>query len=271
MSRLHDLERRIDAALRGMLRSSSPDQKRELLEVHRALLDEVTARVETLPRGKQAFPYTQLQVQILLPDPALRRSYELVFVEANALLREIRHRFEDQRVEVPENLAVQVELVAELPPDVAARGFDVRYGSIPGRQPAKELMEVQLTVIAGLAQQQQLCLKKKRINLGRLAEVTDADQRLTRRNDVAFRDDAPAPNPSVSRTHAHIEFDPETAVFRLFDDRSAHGTSVIRDGAVIPVPQGASKGVALRHGDEIALGQARLRFEEGCSEVKPRD
>ena len=84
MSRLRDLERRIDETLRGMLRSSSPDQKRELLEIHRALLDDVTAHVDTLRRGKQTFPYTQLQVQILLPDPALRRSYELVFVEADA-------------------------------------------------------------------------------------------------------------------------------------------------------------------------------------------
>ena len=127
-------------------------------------------------------------------------------------------------------------------------------------------MEVRLTVITGSAEEQQLCLKKKRIHLGRLAEVIDADGRLTRKNDVAFRDDGQAPNPSVSRAHAHIEFDPEKAVFRLFDDRSAHGTSIIRDGSVIPVPQGPSKGVALRHGDEIVLGQASLRFEEGCSE-----
>ena len=77
MSRLHDLERRIDEKLRGMLRSSSPDQKRELLEIHRALLDEVATHIDTLPRGKRAFAYRQLDVRILLPDPALRRSYEL--------------------------------------------------------------------------------------------------------------------------------------------------------------------------------------------------
>ena len=90
MSGLHDLERRIDEKLRGMLRSSSPDQKRELLEIHRALLDEVTAHVDRLQRGKQVFPYTQLDVRILLPDPALRRSYEVVFVEADALARDIQ-------------------------------------------------------------------------------------------------------------------------------------------------------------------------------------
>jgi FHA domain len=266
MSGLHDLERRIDEKLRGLLRSSPPDQKRELLEIHRALLDDVTAHVDRLARGKQVFSYTQLEVRILLPDPALRRSYEVVFVEADALARDIRLRLEDQRVELPPRLAVKVELVMELPPDLAARGFDVHYSSIPTPQPSEEGIEILLTVIAGSAEQQQLCLKKKRINLGRLVEVIDADGRLTRKNDVAFRDDAQPPNPSVSRTHAHIEFDPEKGVFRLFDDRSAHGTTVLRDGSVIPVPQGLSKGIALRHGDEIVLGQARLRFEEGCSE-----
>ena len=124
-------------------------------------------------------------------------------------------------------------------------------------------------MIAGSAEQLQLCLKKKRINLGRLVEVIDAEGRLTRKNDVAFRDDSQAPNPSVSRAHAHIEFDPERAVFRLFDDRSAHGTTVIRDGSVIPVPQGPSKWLALRHGDEIVLGQASLRFEEAVPNSFP--
>src|ERR1700691_6615487 len=142
MSRLHDLERRIDETLRGMLRSSSPDQKRDLLEIHRAVLDDVAAHVDTLPRGKQVFAYTQLEVRILLPDPALRRSYELVYVEGDALARDIRLRLEDQRVELPVHLAVQVELVPELPADVAARGFDVHYGSTPTPQISEMVMEV---------------------------------------------------------------------------------------------------------------------------------
>ena len=127
----------------------------------------------------------QLDVQIVLPDPALRRSYELVFVEGDALARDIRLRLEDQRVELPVHLAVQIELVTELSPAVAARGFDVHYGSIPAPQPSEKVMEVRLTVITGSAEEQQHCLKKKRIHLGRLAEVIDADGRLTRKNDVA--------------------------------------------------------------------------------------
>ncbi len=260
MSRLHDLERRIDEKLRGLLRSSSPDQKRELLEVHRAVLDDVAAHVDTLPRARRAFVYTQLSVLILLPDPALRRSYELVFVDGDALSRDIRQRLVDQRVELPAQIAVHVELVLELPPDVAARGFDVHYGIASTEQTPEEVIDVRFTIISGSAQQPELLLKKKRINLGRLAEVVDAEQRLTRQNDVAFRDDAEAANQSVSRAHAHIEFEAGKAEFRLYDDRSAHGSAVVRQGTVIPVPSGPSKGVALRDGDEIVLGQARLRF-----------
>ena len=268
MSRLHDLERRIDEKLRGLLSSSSPHQKRELLEVHRAVLDDVAAHIDTLPRGKKAFLYTLLEVHILLPAPELRRSYELVFVEADALARDIRQRLEDQRVELPSHLAVRVELVPELPSDVMARGFDVHFANTPVSQPTKEMTEIVLTVIAGTAQQQDFRLTKKRINLGRLAEVTDAEQRLTRQNDVAFRDDAPAPNSTVSRAHAHIEFDSEKAIFRLFDDRSALGTTVLRNGSIIPVPPGPSKGIALHHGDEIVLGRARIRFEETSSPLE---
>jgi hypothetical protein len=45
---------------------------------------------------------------------------------------------------------------------------------------------------------------------------------------------------------------------RLFDDRSAHGTSIVRNGKTISVPAG-SKGVRLQSGDEVVLGDARLR------------
>lgn len=262
MSRLHDLERRIDEKLRGLLSSSSPDQKRELLEVHRAVLDDVSAHIDALPRSRKVFAYTQLEVHILLADPALRRSFELVFVEADALARDVRALLDDQRVEWPAHLAVQVTLVPELPPDVATRGFDVHYTSAPAAQRAAEAVKILLTVLTGVAEQQEVHLQKKRINLGRLAQVVDADRRLARQNDVAFRDEAAAPNSSVSRAHAHMEFDPEQGLYRLFDDRSAHGTSVVRDGTIIPVPPGPSRGVVLLNGDEIVLGQARVRYEE---------
>jgi predicted component of type VI protein secretion system len=62
----------------------------------------------------------------------------------------------------------------------------------------------------------------------------------------------------VSRRHAHITAGPEPDCWRIHDDGSAHGTSVLRNGATIAVRTGA-RGIRLRDGDEIVLGEARIR------------
>src|SRR5262249_41383409 len=90
--------------------------------------------------------------------------------------------------------------------------------------------------------------------------VRDNQNRLMRTNHVAFTECAEEPNPSVSRRHAHIEAAGSPAEYRLYDDRSAHGTSVQRSGVTIVVPPGP-RGIRLQSGDEIALGEARVQVE----------
>ena len=46
-------------------------------------------------------------------------------------------------------------------------------------------------------------------------------------------------NQSVSRRHAHISYEPLTRSFRLDDDGSEHGTSIVRPGRSFTVPRGA--------------------------------
>jgi hypothetical protein len=87
--------------------------------------------------------------------------------------------------------------------------------------------------------------------------VRDRRNRLLRTNHVAFTDAADAINETVSRAHAHIDVG-SSGECRLFDDRSSHGTSIVRNGKTINVPAG-SRGVRLQGGDEIVLGEARLR------------
>jgi hypothetical protein len=57
-----------------------------------------------------------------------------------------------------------------------------------------------------------------------------------------------------------VEYDDRSGDYRIFDDRSAHGTGVVRLGRTIAVSPG-SRGVRLLPGDEIVLGEARLRVE----------
>lgn len=262
MSRLHDFERLIDGKLRSLFRGSPPQgEKLELIEVHRAILDDVTAHIESLPRGRRTFAFPHITVQVLMTDPARRRSYEVAFVEGNSLSKDISARIADEQAEIPERFRADVELVETLPPDVAPRGFDILYKGSEAPRQTGAVPSLWMKVLHGKAERTEYTFRRNRINIGRLTDVLDAQQRLLRRNDVAFLETSDSPNTTVSRTHAHIEFDVASQQFRLFDDRSAQGTTVIRDGNILTVPRGASKGIQLRPGDEIVVGQARLSFD----------
>jgi pSer/pThr/pTyr-binding forkhead associated (FHA) protein len=114
-------------------------------------------------------------------------------------------------------------------------------------------------VVKGKAACDEYVLDKPCTNIGRLSELTDSEQRVVRRNDVVFEENAHQANGTVSRQHAHIRR--EDGQYRLADDGSEFGTRVFRDGRSIEVPPGNRRGERLRPGDEIYLGRACLRFE----------
>ena len=116
-----------------------------------------------------------------------------------------------------------------------------------------------VVVVKGKTGNPEYALERARTNIGRLAELTDADHRVIRRNDVVFEEGADEANATVSRRHAHIRL--EDGDYRLCDDGSEFGTRVFRDGRSIEVPAGNRRGEKLRPGDEIYLGRACLRFE----------
>jgi predicted component of type VI protein secretion system len=54
----------------------------------------------------------------------------------------------------------------------------------------------------------------------------------------------------------------------MHDDGSEHGTSIVRQGRSLQVPRG-SRGVRLESGDEIVLGDARVRVKFGGESNRP--
>jgi len=256
MSRLQHFEKKLDEKLRNALRSRGEQEPtRELLEIHRAILDEIMSRVDVLPRGKRKWSYARVDVSVLT-EQTRRRSYEVALIEGDALQRDIRQRFEDEHIELPPHFTLKVHLVDDLPPDIKAKGFDISYSTEHRSETAAHCT---LEIVVGTSDQTRYEATGKRVNLGRLSEVLDDQQQFVRRNDIAFADDGDAVNASVSRQHAHIDFDPATG-WRIFDDHSKSGTTILRQGDVVRVPSGAGRGVALKSGDEIRLGKARLRF-----------
>lgn len=122
--------------------------------------------------------------------------------------------------------------------------------------------QLQITIVSGTAEAPSYTFTLPRVNLGRCAEVRDSLSRLVRTNHVAFVDLAGTSNHSVSRQHAHIEYIESARQYRIRDDRSAHGTHIVRNGRTVPVPAGP-RGVRLESGDEIVLGEARARVVLG--------
>jgi pSer/pThr/pTyr-binding forkhead associated (FHA) protein len=159
------------------------------------------------------------------------------------------------------DVAVEIAYVSKAGASWESQAFDVEFGRAPvvavAAPIAAAIPQLKLTVVAGKAARRTQVFSGGRIDIGRRSEVIDSKQRVVRTNHVAF-EEGPESNRSVSRQHAHVTYHPDTREYRLTDDRSAPGTSVVRGGRTIAVPAG-SRGVRIESGDEIIVGQARLR------------
>ena len=252
MSLFSEIEKTIERGFRRWTeRMFGPGQSDDLVIVHRAILEEIESKVQTMARGERVFPFTRVVVTLVSADAERRAILQSAFGER--LGEDVREALKSSGCELPRGFAVEVRTS-----EAGDRPFDIEYSS---ERPAPEAPPAvaRVVVAKGRAEQPEYVLERRRTNIGRLAELTDADQRVTRRNDVVFEEGADEANGTVSRRHAHIKL--EGGEYRICDDGSEFGTRVFRDGRSIEVPAGNRRGEKLRPGDEIYLGRACLRFE----------
>jgi FHA domain len=231
-------------------------ESNELLLTHRAILAEIETKVETLARGRRIFPFPRVVVTIVSADANRRAMLETAFGER--LEADLREALQAAGCEIPRDFSLEVRTTEE-----GAKPFDIEYVVAPAKSAAAAQAEpakpARLIVVKGKTERAEYELHGNRINIGRLAELTDAEHRVIRRNTIVFEEGADEASATVSRKHAHIRF--EEGEYRLCDDESEFGTRVFRDGRQIEVPPGNRRGEKLRPGDEIYLGRACLRFE----------
>jgi hypothetical protein len=256
MTIFSEIEKAIEGGFRLWTeRAFGPAQSDDLVLIHRAILEQIGGKIQTGGRGKRVFPYPRLVVTFLSADADRRALYQAAFGEK--LEAAIRDALEAAGCEIPRGFAVEACTAA---PDTNAQptpftiDYETRVAAPLPAAPAR------LTVIRGKAQQAEYLVDKPRVNIGRLAELTDSDHRVVRRNDVVFEEGADEAKGSVSRTHAHLRRDANE--YRLCDDASEFGTRIFRDGRSIDVPAGNRRGEKLKAGDEIYLGRACVRFEQ---------
>ena len=106
MSFFSQVERNIERAFRKWTeRVFGPAESDELLLVHRAILEEIETKIQTIQRGNRLFPYNYLRVRLVSPDPDRRAVFQMAFAQDRRLERVIRDCLEGARcagIEVPE-------------------------------------------------------------------------------------------------------------------------------------------------------------------------
>ena len=260
---LRRLESRLAQKMNETAQKLTPSNPREPLEIVHAIVEMVEKHIEPAGRGRYVFPFNQIRICVAVDSSLTRARFEAVFESEPSVQQRIFKTLETAGC--ASTLMISTTYAAQPEPHWTAPDFNLEFDRIhPGPPPKPECDAIRrclkLTVVYGAAGQQTYVFTTSRINLGRRLDVRDNQNRLMRTNHVAFTECAEEPNPSVSRRHAHIEAAGSPAEYRLYDDRSAHGTSVERSGVTIVVPPGP-RGIRLQSGDEIALGEARLQVE----------
>lgn len=266
MSLLRRIEKSLDHRLRAMF---SGDQEepgaREGIELYRDAIEQIANKVTAGKRGERIFPFNRITIELAAESPERKAVLETIF-DAAQFGEDVREALREEHVTPTEDLTVSVHFpeaaVVEMRV-VCERGkTEAAVEPVAPEAPAPmPLLPARLLTVSGASSAPEFYLERPRINLGREAEITDSLGRAIRRNELYFPEQAHEANPSVSRAHAHIRFDAAGGEWRIYDDGSSIGTTIFREGRRIDVPAHAGRGVALRNGDEVYLGQVRLQFE----------
>jgi hypothetical protein len=258
LGKARQIEAAIEARVEGVTRPRSSASRQPLETVH-AIVQCVAQEVQPAGRGQQVFPYTQLRVWIAASSSRERARLSAACDGRPSLQERIVERLAAAGCAV-HGLAVKVSFVTESKTDWLDPAFHIEYArTSPTPAEPAGLGRLDLAITHGTAERSSYTFTGTSVALGRGREVRDSRDRLIRTNQVAFVEKGGDVNQSVSRQHARIEHDPASHTFRLHDDGASHGTSVIREGRGLPVPRG--RGLRLKSGDILVLGEARVRVK----------
>ena len=197
------------------------------------------------------FPFNRIGIQIAGGSREQRARFEAVIESEPSLEARITERLQMSGCRLT-GLSIELTYVDEPESAWMDSDFYVEFD----RLAVPSLTVPDLTLSVDGVHARNYVYAASRVNIGRCAEVRDYRNRLTRTNQVAIADAA------ISRSHAHIEWIDDPGEYRVYDDRSAYGTSVLRNGHTIPVPSG-SRGIRLQTGDTITVATIEIAVSVG--------
>jgi hypothetical protein len=270
LQKARELEARLSGRFDRTVGALVGPATREPLEVVHDIVSAAQKEVQSSGRGRRVFPFNRMAVTVLAPSRDVRARYDAVVSSGYTL----RDRVIAQLVSAGCAIdADELELVVTYDNKPRkhwrAQEFDIQFDRVtrPRRVVAESTTaapRLEIAVVNGTAERRSYAMTGvTRVDIGRCAEVRDSRNRLLRTNHVAFLERSGDVNATVSRRHAHISYEPSSQGYRVYDDGSEHGTGIVRQGRSLPVPRGA-RGVRVETGDEIVLGDARVRIRFGA-------
>lgn len=256
MKPLDKLEQLLGSAFRKI--PAGGQQIWEPIEIRRAALREILEHVQSKGGGEYIFPFAEVAVEVNARDAAEQQTFEAL-LDAAEVTEELRSELGARGCKA-DNVTVLIDVVQVEGNDETAKPFRIEYRRKRVVHPSVR-PPARLVVLQGSATENELVIDRDLVYLGRLNEVKSKAGGLERRNDLAFADT----ETTVSRKHACLRYDPIEGKFRAYNDPACSlGTQVFRDGRIIVCD--STRGVQLRSGDELHLGNAQIRFE-----IDPKD
>jgi len=241
-----------------LAKTESMDSPPELAEIRFAILEEVR-RKSYRAGARVVFPFDLVSVSMRGVEESRAAAFRSGFFQSY-VAHEIQAKLRAESVRFPERLQVHVDVTTGLP---LPNESWLTVAVTAQERPAGLGERARLMVKEGTANAQEISLDKPRLQIGRDFDVY-RDGGMVRRNDLVFAEESDV-NRTVSREHAHIDYDKTTGEYRLFNDRwyprgADCGTRIVRDGLSIEV-QRDSRGTKLEPADEIHLGRAVMIFQ----------
>src|SRR5919198_1091023 len=143
MSLFSEIEKTIERGFRRWTeRVFGAADSNELLLVHRAILEEIETKVQTVARGQGVFPHTRRAVPLVSADADRRAVYQTAFGEEGRLEKDIRDALAGAGCQVPRGFAVEVNTAAS-----GDRAFLIEYSREPAQPVPAPVTPARLTIV----------------------------------------------------------------------------------------------------------------------------
>ena len=262
MKEFVDRARQISKTLAGRIRRAvDPPLAADAtpLEIRHFIVESVEARVQAAGGGRRALPDSHILVKVVAADGAAQRALRTTL---DGLQTAIAARLGELRCDVPAGLCVEVSYLKRAPASWGeGQQLAIEYPEpLPAEAPSPSATPstLRLTVVRGTATQSSYTFTAPVVRVGR-SEAPHDDRGRARRNDVAFLENDDEHNKTVTRGHCELRYSRETGEYRIYDERSANGTRIVRGGEIIEIPASDPIGVAIQNGDELQFGNAAVR------------